>query len=208
MHSSIAAALLLSVCGACSALADDDGECRGSSGDAAIVACTRAIVFDRPHSSDLVRAYHLRGRAFFARDEKFQALRDYNAALWIDPGASDVYVDRGALFADRGDLDLALTNYEVAIKTGGDGAEPYVGRGLAHYDRGDFVRALADLETALERSPDLAKAHRARGLVLKEMGEKERALSDFLAAVRLDPKDVDAAAEAAALRKQGVKPAP
>ena len=96
------------------ARSDERNSCFHMQGDAAIAACSRAIVAGGP---DLARLYGKRGLEYSKEKEYDRAISDYNEAMRIDPGDALFFNQRGSAFLQKGDYDRAIQEFSEAIRT-------------------------------------------------------------------------------------------
>jgi tetratricopeptide (TPR) repeat protein len=94
-----------------------------------------------------------------------QALKDYEAALKIDPndvltltGEGEVLVEVGAAGNDRAALNLGLTRLESAEIADPSYGPAFGARGLGFYDEGDYAAAVPQFETYLADTPAASRS--------------------------------------------------
>ena len=186
----LASAMLLGLATPASAI-DIHRDCNGGPDiDKAIRACSAVIGRGR---REPIRN---QGLAFFYRALQYQrkgsrdfAIRDYTAALQVDPQKQEAYNNRGAIYLDKGDLDRAVADFDQALRLNPSDRSATINRGEAYYKKGDPDRAIADFDQALRRDPNDRLAMTKRAFASYKKGDYARAVMDFDAAVRLDPKD-------------------
>lgn len=107
------------------------------------------------------------------------ALADYDQAIKLSPGKSELYYDRGTALAESREFDKALTDFDEFIKRSPKDVKGYNGRGLVYFDR---ARATRDkLQKEEKRSVDSA--------ILASKPDFEKAITDFTKCIELDPKN-------------------
>jgi serine/threonine protein kinase len=123
---------------------------------------------DSRHRPTMALAYVNRGVAFFERGDTQRAMRDFGAAIDVDPGCALAFYDRGLLRQSIGHLVLAISDYTGAIRIDPSLAAAWYNRAVAqlaleHLDeaRSDACRAFA----LYRQRGDLAGTDRARRLV-------------------------------------------
>jgi tetratricopeptide (TPR) repeat protein len=169
---------------------------------------------------DLVGAYVLRGRAWYASASNVTgvsanfsgvtttstggqasaaqarafdlAAADFSEALRLDPANAKVYRERGNAYMQKGDFDKAIADYNQAIRLNPDFAEAYNSRGTAYGTKGDFDRAIADFTQALRLDPNYANAYYNRGNAYYMKKDYDKAIADYEACLRLNPNYANA----------------
>ncbi|PRX66615.1 tetratricopeptide repeat protein [Nonomuraea fuscirosea] len=116
-----------------------------------------------------------------------EALEDYGAAIAIDPGFPDHYLERGNLLFKLGRHDDALADFERAIAAGPPLPEAYYNRAELRTVRGDVEGALADLGRVIELDPGSVDAYINRAGLLAGAGLDEEAARDVEAGLALAP---------------------
>ena len=111
-----------------------------------------------------------RGILFNHRGDYTAAIADFEAALALDPEASEAYVNRGNTYFSTQQFDLAIDDYSTSLQM--NPRNPH----LAHYNRGlvneakreeklafaDFVRA-TELQPGWEPALTRVQQYRAKG---------------------------------------------
>lgn len=133
------------------AAADDARTCHSASGDAAIVACDRAIASGRHSGTDLARLHTSRGVERKRKQDLDGAIADYGEAIRLNPSDQFAWNNRANARRDKGDLDGAIADYGEALRVDPDYTAAYVNRGLLHERMGNLPRARADFEEAVRR---------------------------------------------------------
>ena len=98
-------------------------------------------------------ALAMRGAAWHHKKDDEKAMADLNAAILLDPRASDAYYIRGTILSDMGKLDLAITDFSQAIRLDPDFLEAYICRGSAWCNKKDYAKATADYRAVRDRDP-------------------------------------------------------
>jgi len=139
------------------AAADDRGECKTASGDAAIEACTRAIDSKKfvKQKRVLSLLYTNRGVEYEIKKEFDKAIADHDQAIKIDPKNSVPYNNRGNAYAGKADWEHAVADFDMAIKLNPKYAEAFFNRGLAKRNRGDTEGIETDIAQAKELQPGI-----------------------------------------------------
>lgn len=91
------------------------------------------------------------------------ALADCNAALVIEPLASQTLDSRGLVHLKRGDFSAALADYDAALRIEPNRGHFLYGRGLARLRLGQNAEGEADLVAAENAEPGVAQAYAGYG---------------------------------------------
>ncbi|MEV0616939.1 tetratricopeptide repeat protein [Nonomuraea sp. NPDC050404] len=116
-----------------------------------------------------------------------EALDEYGAAIALDPGFPDTYLDRGNLLFKLGRHDEALADFEQAMRAGPPLPEAYYNRAEVRTVRGDVEGALADLGLVVELDPGYLDAYINRAGLLAGCDMDEEARLDVETGLRLAP---------------------
>ena len=108
--------IITTISGSKTIAAADFETCENASGEAAIVACTRAISSGRYNGHDLAVLYSNRGVEYSAKGDHENAIADYNEAIRLDPKIAEAYNNRGNAWRNKGDYDRAIADYNEAIR--------------------------------------------------------------------------------------------
>ncbi len=139
----------------------DPGPCVGAP-DAAperlIAACARIIRGGRAGFGRLRAALVSRGDAYDAAGDHDAALRDYGAAIALDPSSAQAFNNRGASLESSGAHDLALADLDQAIRLDPAYADAFANRGRVRFSLGRFAEAAEDFGKALSLRPTDARA--------------------------------------------------
>ena len=123
----------------------------------AIKRFTYALDFE--HLDDANRAIALNNRANCQADlgNWQDALMDYNQAVIIDPGFTEVYFNRAGLYYELGKYKEALSDYQQAANLSPQMPQPLFNMSFAWAKLGDYERAVATVEQALALDPANAR---------------------------------------------------
>jgi tetratricopeptide (TPR) repeat protein len=149
MARSLAAAVFLLTAGAAFAQNDDRTTCERSSGAAAIEACSRAIASGGFTGLELAKLYTNRGVELKQRGDLDGALKDYDAAIALNPADFFAFNNRANVRRDKSDLAGAIADYTEAVRLEPAYAAAYVNRGLVQERAGDLEQARASFNAAL-----------------------------------------------------------
>jgi tetratricopeptide (TPR) repeat protein len=115
------------------------------------------------------------------------AIRHYQEALRIEPGALDALNDLGNALAAEGRLGEARAAFAEALRSAPDDAQSHSNLGNVLLSEGDVNGALAEYEAAVRANPRFADAYNNLGNGLVRAGRPNDAERAYAEAVRLDP---------------------
>jgi DNA-binding transcriptional MerR regulator len=127
----------------------------------------------------------VRAKAEFQRgleleDDDPGAARDaYAAALRLDPGLVDAYVNLGRLAHEAGDAREAARLYHLALERSPDDSVVHFNLALALEDTTGAAAAAAHYERALDLDPGFADAHYNLAGLCEQMGRRADALRHY-----------------------------
>ena len=136
-----------------------------------------------------------------------EAIKQYQAALEIEPNAANLQTDYGNALAKSGRIPDAIAHYRAALRVHPD--LPITHNDLANAlaaTPGSIPEAIAEYQTALRLKPDYLEARNNlaqvqtnaaemqynRGVDLAKSSNREAAIAHFEEALRLKPDYVDA----------------
>ena len=125
---------------------------------------------DKPVESS--KTYIDRGKAKADKEEYFEAIRDYDKAISLNPAAAYLYSSRGWAKYRLGQHDAAIADLDTAVRLDPDAAYAYTYRGKVKDDLGEHSAAITDYDTAIRLDPDAAYAYYYRGKLKAELGHK------------------------------------
>ena len=115
-----------------------------------------------------------------------QAVKNFDAAIVIQPDRSDLYYWKGKIYYSAGRNKEALKEIDEAVRLDPDNADYHCLRGTILQELGRYDEALKEIDSALLLDPDNAKYYDYRGIILYKLERYEEALKEFDKAVRLD----------------------
>jgi tetratricopeptide (TPR) repeat protein len=178
--------------------------CSTGEPQARIAACTLALRQPSPSPAAQRLAYVNRGNAYDSVDQFDLALRDFEAALKLDPNDGFALRSRAAAFYRHHRLDDALDDLTHAVTAFPDDIAALRLRGQLYAEMGQIARAVEDFSKVLDHQPGDLPARQARGLVLAASGDHARAILDFNRILERDPRaGVARAARAFSLFRTG-----
>jgi tetratricopeptide (TPR) repeat protein len=130
------------------------------------------------------------------------ALADFNKALTLKPGDSDLLFNRAAVEVALNHFDEAIDDYNKVIEKRPDDAWAYYRRGIAYGARGyakevhkqpdatkDYAAAESDYNTAIAKKADFELAYANLWDLYRTMGEDEKAKAALEQAKRLKSEE-------------------
>jgi tetratricopeptide (TPR) repeat protein len=155
----------------------------------AMVSCTALISSGRLTGNRLAAVLTQRG--FVQRAHPDEAIKDYNAALKVQPGFAEALENRAWIYMTRGGYDAAVSDLNTAISSSpqNPGIARYY-RGYAFFKLNKYPEALADLNEAQRLQPNNSDIYLARGDVEQALENYDAALRDFDEFSKRAPKDV------------------
>ena len=120
------------------------------------------IWLDEFQADPRVRAYALEARAdekLSERNKNREAIRDYNAALKLNPDLVEIYFKRGIVKLRIGQLGSAIKDFDKMIEINPEHIFAYNNRASAKGNLGNEQGLLEDLNKAIEINPEYAIAH-------------------------------------------------
>ncbi len=148
--------------------------------------------------------YLNRGAAEFQKKRYDDAIKDFTAAIEIDPSRTDPYGRRGQAYEEKKEIDKALADYDRALERDSNQGLPHLQRGTILYDRDEFEKALTDFKEVTRIWPNYAHGFLMRGRCLVKQDDLEHALANFDACIAMQPWNVQAHEERAKVyRRRG-----
>ncbi len=136
--------------------------------DLAITSFTRCIDEGSLTIANMAAAYYNRGGAYERKGEYDQAIKDYDEAIYLDPGYVPTYLNRGNAYQGKGAYDQAIEDYDKAIRLSPGYAQAYYSRAVAYRNKGDQEQALQDYNEATRLDPAYAESPYARPVVTQK----------------------------------------
>jgi tetratricopeptide (TPR) repeat protein len=115
------------------------------------------------------------------------ALKDFDAAVGLEPKTVEFLMQRGDFLADRKNYAKAYADYAQAAKLTPQDPDPLIHRSHVFVDEKKFPNALVDLDAALKLDPKNVEAILARGSVQLLTGHFDLAAAEYEAAAKVDP---------------------
>ena len=149
-----------------------------------------AITSGELSAQSLAIAHNNRGFAYDQLGMPDRAIREYGAAVRVDPDFAVAYNNRGYAYNDIGLYSQAIADFSEAILLKPDYADAFNNRGIARAQLGDLPAAVEDYTKAIALKPNLYQAYNNRGYARFNLGEFEAAARDLDVIVRLAPNNL------------------
>ena len=142
-----------------------------------------AIIARAPGESAL---YCKRGYVYVQLEEFDKALADYDVAVSLMPGASNL-IDRGCVHMAAGNLKSAIEDFGRAIAADPNSGNAYSNRAAAYSKMGNLERALEDYGRAIDIDHKYPNSYSNRAFAYYKRGEYEKGIADCNTALKLRP---------------------
>jgi tetratricopeptide (TPR) repeat protein len=133
-------------------------------------------------------ALNARAKFYGSKDAHTLALADYDAAIRLGAGGSDILNDRCYTRAVLDDLPGAALDCEEALRLDPNDANILDSRGFVRLKSGQLENAIADFDAALKINPKLAGSFYARGIAKSRLGALVESEADLHAGMALDSR--------------------
>lgn len=121
----------------------------------AVKTCTRAIEDEFLNTHDLAGTYVNRGVLYLASQQFDSAIKDFDAALGVQPGLGEAYVNRGAALIGQQHDAEGIADIDKGLTLGASEPEKaYYNRAIGKERTGDVKGAYYDYLKASELKPD------------------------------------------------------
>jgi tetratricopeptide (TPR) repeat protein/predicted Ser/Thr protein kinase len=117
-----------------------------------------------------------------------EAIAEYEAAIDLDPGFVEAYVDLGNLMVREGDFQRGLELFEEALDIEPGHVKAHLSMGDAYLQMGDYDPAAYHYQMVVDLDPEAAGPHGKLGICLVQGGDLELGRSECELALRLDSK--------------------
>jgi tetratricopeptide (TPR) repeat protein len=131
--------------------------------------------------------HYNRGVYYGAQGDAASALKDYDAALRIDPKLVPALQKRAVIYRIQSNFSGSFADYSDAIRLQPKMATLWSERSLVEFFQRDYRGAVKDGDEAIRLDPNLAQAHFYRGMAYGRLGDLNNARNEIETAVRLDP---------------------
>lgn len=143
-------------------------------------------------NAESAEADMLVGEALDEMKDALGAIREFRAAIAVNPKEPDVHFGLGYLLWTKAQYPEAASEFQEELNNDPTHlrAKLYLADARIQLNQPDEARPL--LEDVVKRAPENAMAHRDLGIALADLGQQQAALPEFQAAIKANPKDVNA----------------
>ena len=124
-----------------------------------------------------------------------EAIRQYQAALRLNPDFAPAHNELGVALSHKGRVDEAITQFQEAIRSEPGYTLAHFNLGNALLEKGQIDQAILAYREALRRQLRLSlgdpSLHNNLGLALARKGQTDEAVREYQEALRLQPDDPD-----------------
>ena len=132
------------------------------------------------------------GEVYAALDKDADAITNYEKALALNKGLTEIHVPLGILYYQKGEIAKADTLLTQALATSPNSAETQYFLGLVRYSQNRNDEALAAFRKSAQLDPDYAEAFFYTGETLFRQGKQSDAIAEYKKAMALKPNYVEA----------------
>jgi tetratricopeptide (TPR) repeat protein len=111
--------------------------------DNRLVACAKVLAA-HPADPNFSWALNVRGIAYYQKSDLANALKEYQAAIKLNPKDPQAYNNRGTVHLQQGQYAPAVQDYTAALKADPNDAAAYNNRGMANFQLGKIDSAVQD----------------------------------------------------------------
>jgi tetratricopeptide (TPR) repeat protein len=173
----------------------DHDDCNSDDVARAVAGCTQ-VIGDTSEKAEIRATAHVRrGLALVEQGKLDEAMRDFDAAIGLDPKDALAYNNRAFLWHEKNELDRAIADLTEAIRIDpmprmkAGPVNLHFNRAMILLQKKEYDRAIADFDRAIALDAKDAQAFYWRGRVHFLLRKFDRAVSDMTEAARLDPTD-------------------
>jgi tetratricopeptide (TPR) repeat protein len=145
-----------------------------------------AVIETQPDPAPL--AYYNRGQAFMNMGQVENAIRDYSAAIALNPFYQEAVYNRGIAYEKIRAFDLALRDYDRTLVLNPSNYQALNNRGILYGKSGSYDLSIQCFNRALAINPRYPESYFNRGLTFSLMGKPRDALEDFSRAIDLNQR--------------------
>ena len=131
--------------------------------------------------------YERLGDNYIRQDNLVMAFMQYNKALSLDPGRTDIRYKVGQLLLMRGMADEAMMEFEKILKIDPDNALAYEGRGMVLLGKGKLDESEDNFKWAVSLDPKLWKVHTSLGIIYDRREQYDAAINEYHKAIAINP---------------------
>lgn len=149
-----------------------------------------AILIQQLPDEDDVKLHNIRGFIYLSGKNYDEAIKDFDAAIRIDPEFATAYNNRGLAYVSQARFLNAIDDFNKAIQINPDYVDAHNNRGFALLQNGSHRKALDSFTETLRLKPDSLNALSNRGTAHIKIGNLEEAVEDFEKAIALAPYSI------------------
>jgi tetratricopeptide (TPR) repeat protein len=120
------------------------------------------------------------------------ALKDFDAAVGLDPTLWRAVHNRGVSYATLGKYKQAIADFDRTIQMKKNYPNAYFNRGELLYEMGEFPAAIENYNQAIRLAPGDSAALNSRGHAQYRMRHYREAIADYTESIRLQPDNAAA----------------
>ncbi len=135
----------------------------------------------------LIDLYDGRGDSYMDLSNSDDAIKDYDAAIELDPENPVLIASRGWAYYVGGQYESAIENFTQAIDLKTEDVRVYLQRAMAYRALAQPEPAIADLNLAIETDPNFLDAFIQRAELHYDLSDYQNALTDISRAIELNP---------------------
>jgi tetratricopeptide (TPR) repeat protein len=132
--------------------------------------------------------YLASGESWYDKAEYDKAIKDYNAALAIEPRYAPAYASRARAWVKKHYRERELADYDMAISIEPQNATYRLARAESWSARGRNALAMADYAEAIRLDPANPSIWVSRGNEWRKDHKIDQAIADFTQAIQLNPR--------------------
>jgi tetratricopeptide (TPR) repeat protein len=134
-------------------------------------------------------AHNRRGEMLAKDGKEADALKDFEAAVVLDPLLWKAVQNRGVSKGMAGDKAAALADFNRVIELNPEYANAWFNRANLRVEQRELAGALQDFNQAIRIQPNESVFYSSRGHILYQLGRMREAISDYDRAVQLNPNE-------------------
>jgi len=120
------------------------------------------------------------------------AIREFQAAIGINPNYANAHYNLGNAFCRTRNMDAAIQEFQEAIRINPNNADAHYNLGAALASQGNLDAAIQEYQEAIRLNPIDAMAHINLGAAFASRGNLDAAIQEFQEGLRINPNDLKA----------------
>ena len=137
-----------------------------------VKVCTDLIVSGNETTHDLAADLNNRGHAYVNSGDYDQAIKDFGAAIQLEPTDYRAYSNRGAAHYKNAEYDEALKDYDSALKLAPSDAATLNNRASLYAMKHEYIKAIQDFDKAINLQPDWPSLYCSRSALKRKIGNR------------------------------------